>query len=162
MISFANRYHHDIYLTSLLYQFGQLIFCSFDNSLSNTPDDNFKEDIVDKLQVMLKAILNDIDISNIRVMFYSNIAKFHISIIPIRWYKDDILMKLNSSILENSPVLTVVESSDIAMLHTITCSTGCIFNYIPESSDVSLSAQHLPDTVEQIMDLSLNIYRVHA
>ncbi|CAB5179432.1 unnamed protein product [Rhizophagus irregularis] len=46
-------------------KYWQLIFCLFDNSLSNTPDDNFKEDIVDKLQVMLKAILNDIDISNI-------------------------------------------------------------------------------------------------
>uniref|UniRef100_U9T129 Uncharacterized protein n=1 Tax=Rhizophagus irregularis (strain DAOM 181602 / DAOM 197198 / MUCL 43194) TaxID=747089 RepID=U9T129_RHIID len=52
-------------------------------------------------------------------MLYSNTAKFHISIIPIRWYKDDILTKLSSSILENSPVLTAVESSDTAMLHTV-------------------------------------------
>ncbi|PKB98655.1 hypothetical protein RhiirA5_431026 [Rhizophagus irregularis] len=53
------------HLSSQFFFRWQLIFCLFDNSLSNTPDDNFKEDIVDKLQVMLKAILNDIDISNI-------------------------------------------------------------------------------------------------
>ncbi|CAB4391749.1 unnamed protein product [Rhizophagus irregularis] len=52
-------------------------------------------------------------------MLYSNTAKFHISIIPIKWYKDDILMKLNNSILKNSPVLIVVESSDTAMLRTV-------------------------------------------
>jgi len=45
-----------------------------------------------------------------RVMLYSNVAKFHISIIPIRWYKDDILMNLDDA-LENSPVLTAIESS---------------------------------------------------
>ncbi|PKY53305.1 hypothetical protein RhiirA4_471432 [Rhizophagus irregularis] len=52
-------------------------------------------------------------------MLYSNTAKFHISIIPIKWYKDDILMKLNSSILENLPVLIAVESSDITILCTV-------------------------------------------
>ncbi|RIB06137.1 hypothetical protein C2G38_2047034 [Gigaspora rosea] len=45
-----------------------------------------------------------------RVMLYSNIAKFHISIIPIRWDKDGILVKLDE-VLENSPVLTVLKSS---------------------------------------------------
>ena len=54
-----------------------------------------------------------------RVMLYSNTARFHISIIPIRWYKDDILTKLNSSILENSPILTAVESSNTAISHTV-------------------------------------------
>uniref|UniRef100_U9UEG6 SWIM-type domain-containing protein n=1 Tax=Rhizophagus irregularis (strain DAOM 181602 / DAOM 197198 / MUCL 43194) TaxID=747089 RepID=U9UEG6_RHIID len=44
---------------------GQLISCSFDNSPSDTPDDNFVEDIVDEPQVMLKSILNDMDTSNI-------------------------------------------------------------------------------------------------
>ncbi|CAB5209989.1 unnamed protein product [Rhizophagus irregularis] len=44
---------------------GQLISCSFDNSPSDTPDDNFVEDIVNELQVMLKSILNDMDTSNI-------------------------------------------------------------------------------------------------
>ncbi|CAB5211332.1 unnamed protein product [Rhizophagus irregularis] len=44
---------------------GQLISCSFDNSPSDTPDDNFIEDIVDKPQVILKSILNDMDISNV-------------------------------------------------------------------------------------------------
>jgi len=43
-----------------------------------------------------------------RVMLYSNAAKFHISIIPIRWAKDDILMKLDE-VLEKSPVLTAIE-----------------------------------------------------
>ena len=42
-----------------------------------------------------------------RVMLYS---RFHISIIPIRWYKDDILMKLDAT-LDDLPVLTALESS---------------------------------------------------
>jgi hypothetical protein len=45
-----------------------------------------------------------------RVMLYSSVARFHISIIPIRWYKDEILMKLDDT-LDNSPVLTALESS---------------------------------------------------
>ena len=45
-----------------------------------------------------------------RVMLYSTAARFHISIIPIRWYKDDILMKLDAT-LDDSPVLTALESS---------------------------------------------------
>lgn len=44
-----------------------------------------------------------------RVMLYSNAAKFHISIIPMRWYKDDILTRFDT-VLENSPVLTAIES----------------------------------------------------
>src|SRR5437763_14185640 len=44
------------------------------------------------------------------VMLYSNEAKFHISIIPIRWYRDDILLKFDN-IVENSPVLIAIESS---------------------------------------------------
>ena len=43
-------------------------------------------------------------------MLYSSTAKFHISIIPIRWYRDDILLKFDN-IVENSPVLTAIESS---------------------------------------------------
>ncbi|RIA92049.1 hypothetical protein C1645_846468 [Glomus cerebriforme] len=43
-------------------------------------------------------------------MFYLNIARFHISIIPIRWYNDDILMNLDST-LENSPILTALQTS---------------------------------------------------
>jgi len=42
-------------------------------------------------------------------MLYSNTAKFHISIIPIRWYKDDILTRFDT-VLENSLVLTAIES----------------------------------------------------
>jgi hypothetical protein len=45
-----------------------------------------------------------------RVMLYLTAARFHISIIPIRWYKDDILMKLDAT-LDDSPVLTALESS---------------------------------------------------
>ena len=45
-----------------------------------------------------------------RVMLYSNMAKFHIGIIPIRWYKDCILTNLNLN-LENSPILTAIKSA---------------------------------------------------
>ena len=45
-----------------------------------------------------------------RVMLYSSSARFHISIIPIRWYKDEILMKLDD-ILNDLPVFTALESS---------------------------------------------------
>ena len=44
-------------------------------------------------------------------MLYSSAAKFHISIISVRWYKDDILMKLDD-VLENSPVLTAISTKD--------------------------------------------------
>ncbi|PKC70314.1 hypothetical protein RhiirA1_454918 [Rhizophagus irregularis] len=37
-------------------------------------------------------------------------VKFHISIIPIRWYKDEILIKLDEA-LEKSTVLTAIEPS---------------------------------------------------
>jgi hypothetical protein len=43
-------------------------------------------------------------------MLYSSIAKFHIRIIPTRWYKDCILTNLNFN-LENSPILTAIESA---------------------------------------------------
>ncbi|CAB5217345.1 unnamed protein product [Rhizophagus irregularis] len=46
-----------------------------------------------------------------RVMLYSGIAKFHISIIPNRWYKDSILTNLEGNV-ENSPILTAIESND--------------------------------------------------
>ncbi len=45
-----------------------------------------------------------------RVMLYSSAAKFHISIIPVRWYKDEILMKFDN-VLENSPVLTAISTN---------------------------------------------------
>ena len=45
-----------------------------------------------------------------RVMLYSSLARFHISIIPARWYKDEILGELAAN-LENSPVLTAIEHS---------------------------------------------------
>lgn len=54
-----------------------------------------------------------------RVMLYSSVARFHISIIPIRWYKDDILMKLND-VLDNSPVLTAIKPSTEASTMQLT------------------------------------------
>jgi hypothetical protein len=55
-----------------------------------------------------------------RVMLYSNTAKFHISIIPIRWYKDDVLMKLDD-ILKDSPILSAIEppTNDAAIPYEI-------------------------------------------
>jgi len=45
-----------------------------------------------------------------RVMLYSNSAKFHISIIPARWYKDYIT-NLDCN-FENSPILSAIESAN--------------------------------------------------
>jgi hypothetical protein len=53
-----------------------------------------------------------------RVMLYSSVARFHISIIPIRWYKDDVLLKLDDT-LENSPILTAIEASTETMTTTM-------------------------------------------
>ncbi|CAB5345802.1 unnamed protein product [Rhizophagus irregularis] len=119
---------------------GQLIFCSFDVY------DNFVEDIVDEPQVMLKSILNDMDISNVVETWKIRRvgAKFHISIIPIRWYKDDILMKLSSSILENSPVLTAVESSDTAMLHTVDFTLQSLKKHFQGSYNNKIIQQIIP------------------
>ena len=52
-------------------------------------------------------------------MLYSSSAKFHISIIPSRWYKDSILTKLNANI-ESSPILTAIESSTPSFQVTFT------------------------------------------
>ena len=43
-------------------------------------------------------------------MLYSNLAKFHISIIPVRWYKDSILSNLDTN-LKDSPILTAIKAS---------------------------------------------------
>lgn len=51
-----------------------------------------------------------------RVMLYSSSAKFHINIIPIRWYKDNIA-NLNSTI-ESSPVLSAIESINTSIPST--------------------------------------------
>ncbi|PKC70368.1 hypothetical protein RhiirA1_454843 [Rhizophagus irregularis] len=52
-------------------------------------------------------------------MLYSNIIRFHISIISIRWYKNNILTKLNSNILEILPVLIAVKPFDTAILYIV-------------------------------------------
>jgi hypothetical protein len=46
-------------------------------------------------------------------MLYSSAVRFYISIIPARWYKDVILMKLDVA-LENSSVLTAIKPSSKA------------------------------------------------
>jgi hypothetical protein len=48
-----------------------------------------------------------------QVMLYSSAVRFYISIIPARWYKDVILMKLDVA-LENSSVLTAIKPSSKA------------------------------------------------
>ncbi len=40
-------------------------------------------------------------------MLYSSIVMFHISIIPVKWYKDDILIKFDN-ILKNLLILTAI------------------------------------------------------
>jgi hypothetical protein len=53
-------------------------------------------------------------------MLYSNSAKFHISIIPVRWYKDNIITNLDIN-LKNSPTLTAIESS-ASTSYQVTCT----------------------------------------
>ncbi|CAB5171958.1 unnamed protein product [Rhizophagus irregularis] len=54
-------------------------------------------------------------------MLYSHLAKFHISIIPIRWYKDNILSNLDIN-LKNSLILTAIETSTDITSFQITCT----------------------------------------
>jgi hypothetical protein len=55
-------------------------------------------------------------------MSYSNLAKFYISIIPVRWYKDSILTNLDNN-LKNSSILTAIEAStDTSTFSQITCT----------------------------------------
>src|SRR5947207_11239446 len=54
-----------------------------------------------------------------RTMLYSSSAKFHISIIPSRWYKDSILTKLNTN-LESFLILTAIELSTPSFQVTFT------------------------------------------
>ncbi|CAB4438509.1 unnamed protein product [Rhizophagus irregularis] len=58
-----------------------------------------------------------------RVMLYSHLAKFHISIIPIRWYKNNILSNLDIN-LKNSPILTAIETSTDITSFQITSKTA--------------------------------------
>jgi len=74
-----------------------------------------------------------------RVMLYSSVAKFHISIIPVRWYKDDILMKFDN-VLENSPVLTAIESS----------ATPCEVNFTLESLRYIQGSDH-KENIQQVI-----------
>ena len=53
-----------------------------------------------------------------RVMLYSSLAQFHIRIIPVRWYNNNVLINLNIN-LENSPILTAVEPSTSTLLPQI-------------------------------------------
>ncbi|PKB95086.1 hypothetical protein RhiirA5_476309 [Rhizophagus irregularis] len=126
---------------SLTYE-GQLVLSFDNVLESDTVDNYFIEDVVDEPQIILQSFLNGIDSINIietwrirRVGGLSKrenlvillddgshlctcmesvtkgIAKFHISIIPNRWYKDSILTNLEGNV-ENSPILTAIESND--------------------------------------------------
>jgi hypothetical protein len=50
-----------------------------------------------------------------RIMLYSSLAQFHIRIIPIRWYNNNVLTNLNVN-LENSPILTAVKPLTLTLL----------------------------------------------
>ncbi|CAB5391930.1 unnamed protein product [Rhizophagus irregularis] len=102
---------------------------------SDTVDNYFIEDVVDEPQIILQSFLNGIDSINIietwrirhvgglskrenLVILLDNgshlctcIAKFHINIIPNRWYKDSILTNLKGNV-KNSPILTAIESNN--------------------------------------------------
>ncbi|PKK68259.1 hypothetical protein RhiirC2_782490 [Rhizophagus irregularis] len=109
---------------------GQLVTSFIKDLKSNTTSTDFVENLVDEPQVTLQLLLSGIELENIieiwkicridgllqrenlvaLVMLYSSSAKFHISMIPTRWYKDNIT-NLNCS-FENSPVLSAIEPVD--------------------------------------------------
>ncbi|CAB5179408.1 unnamed protein product [Rhizophagus irregularis] len=70
---------------------GQLTSYLFENLQAETIDDNFIEEVVDKPQITLKAILDGIDTSNIIEVWR--------------------IIRIGDDILNNSPVLTALESS---------------------------------------------------
>jgi hypothetical protein len=62
-----------------------------------------------------------------RTMLYSSSARFHISIIPSRWYKDTVLTKLNANI-KSSPILTAIESSTTSPSFQVTFTLQSLYN----------------------------------
>ena len=62
-----------------------------------------------------------------RTMLYSSSARFHISIIPSRWYKDTILTKLNAN-LKSSPILTAIESTIASSSFQVTFTLQSLYN----------------------------------
>ncbi|CAB5359713.1 unnamed protein product [Rhizophagus irregularis] len=89
---------------------GQLTsYLSEDLCSNNTIEDNFIEDVVDEPQTTLKALLIDMD--TLKIVETWKICRRQSQkgyIIPIRLYKDEILIKLDEA-LEKSPVLTAIE-----------------------------------------------------
>ena len=60
------------------------------------------------------------------VMLYSSSAKFHISIVPNRWYKDSVLTKLDTN-LKDSPILNAIEPSDSSPIQ-VTFTLKSLYN----------------------------------
>ncbi|CAB4384964.1 unnamed protein product [Rhizophagus irregularis] len=84
-----------------------------------------------------------------KVMLYSYLAKFHISIIPIRWYKDNILSNLNIN-LKNSPILTAIETSTDITSFQITF-WNCIF-YSETAINVALETNSDHELITLLKD----------
>ncbi|RIB08282.1 hypothetical protein C2G38_2212058 [Gigaspora rosea] len=106
----------DQYMTIGLSYILSQFFSSVDAiSELETINDNFIEDVLDEPQATLQSLLSKTVTKGIicrhfwRVMLYSHFARFHISIIPTRWYKDNIHTKLDFNV-KNSPVLSALES----------------------------------------------------
>ncbi|PKK75069.1 hypothetical protein RhiirC2_774061 [Rhizophagus irregularis] len=77
-----------------------------------------------------------------RVMLYSNSVKFHIIIIPVRWYKDSILTNLNIN-LKNFLILTAIETTtDTSTLSQITSCTFQSLHCIQRSDNNEVICQN--------------------
>ncbi|CAB4380016.1 unnamed protein product [Rhizophagus irregularis] len=88
----------------------------------------------------LETITKGIICRHFCVMLYSNLVQFHIRIIPVRWYNNSVLTNLDIN-LENSPILTAVESSNTTLLPQVnfTLQTKTAVNIaIETNSDVEL------------------------
>ncbi|CAB4375591.1 unnamed protein product [Rhizophagus irregularis] len=75
-------------------------------------------------------------------MLYSNSVKFHIIIIPVRWYKDSILTNLNIN-LKNFLILTAIETTtDTSTLSQITSCTFQSLHCIQRSDNNEVICQN--------------------
>ncbi|CAG8819075.1 18499_t:CDS:2, partial [Gigaspora margarita] len=125
---------------SLTYE-GCLVSFSVEILEIDTVNNAFIEDINDKPQITLKSLLNSVEVSKTvtkgiichhfwRVMLYSSHAKFHISIIPARWYKNNIVDQLDAY-LDNSPKLEH---------HNVICHATPLRNWFGIAFSVSKTA----------------------
>ncbi|KAF0540331.1 protein far1-related sequence 5-like [Gigaspora margarita] len=124
----------------------------------DTMDDNFIENVVDESQATLKAILSDNDISNINemwqirriggilckenlwLMLYSSVARFYISIIPIRWYKDSILITLDQALKNLLSLIAIESSTDTAI--EVNLNLQSLRNFQGSSNHMSISSSY--------------------